>query len=78
MSPMWRGRDFRRSTCAKGLEPYITLEELRDYWRPISPIPYIGKLHKLGRRPMRFIAARYDLTFPLDLTHDVIAEVRAT
>ena len=25
---------------------------------------------------MRFISARYDLTFPLDLTHDVIAEVR--
>jgi len=28
-------------------------------------------------RPMRFIAARYDLTFPVDLTKQVIAEVRS-
>jgi predicted esterase len=49
---------------------------LRNYWRPISPVPYIGRLRQLGQRPMRFIAARYDLTFPLELTHDVIAEVK--
>jgi hypothetical protein len=27
-------------------------------------------------RPMRFIAARYDLTFPIDLTQQTIAEAR--
>ena len=30
----------------------------------------------MGERPVRFIAAAYDLTFPLDLTKDVIAEAR--
>jgi hypothetical protein len=30
----------------------------------------------MRERPMRFIAARYDLTFPVDLSRDVIAEVR--
>ena len=27
-------------------------------------------------RPIRFIVARYDLTFPLDLSHEAIAEAR--
>jgi len=70
----WQGLSTQH--VREGLEPYITLEELRDYWRPISPVPYIKRLQALGPRPMRFIAARYDLTFPLQLTHDVIAEVR--
>jgi dienelactone hydrolase len=60
----------------EGLEPHLSLDELRDYWSPISPVPYISRLQEQGHRPMRFIAARYDLTFPLGLTHDVIAEVQ--
>ena len=39
---------------------------------------YVGRLTHLRRRPMRFIAARHDLTFPADLSHEVIAGVRAT
>ncbi len=60
----------------EGFSDHLTLDELRDYWRPISPMPFIPRLPGMGRRPMRFIAARYDLTFPVDLTHEVIAEVR--
>lgn len=60
----------------EGFSDHITLDELRDYWRPISPIPFIPRLPAMGRRPMRFIAARYDLTFPVELTHEVIAEVQ--
>jgi len=60
----------------EGFSDHLTLDELRDYWRPISPMPFISRLPGMGRRPMRFIAARYDLTFPVDLTHEVIAEVR--
>ena len=70
----WKGISTQH--VREGLEQYVTLDELRNYWRPISPVPYIGRLQELGHRPMRFIAARYDLTFPLDLTHDVIAEVK--
>jgi dienelactone hydrolase len=54
----------------------LTLDELREYWLPISPTPFIKRLLKMRQRPMRFIAARYDLTFPVDLSRDVIAEAR--
>jgi dienelactone hydrolase len=56
-----------------GLGDQLTLDELRDWWRPISPFPYMSRV---GQRPIRFIIARYDLTFPLDLSHDAIAEAR--
>ena len=70
----WNGLSTQH--VREGLEQHVTLDELRDYWRPISPVPYIARLPLLGHRPMRFIAARYDLTFPLGLTHDVITEVK--
>lgn len=70
----WQG--LSTGHVREGFADHLTLEELRDYWRPISPMPFIPKLPAMGRRPMRFIAARYDLTFPVDLTHQVIAEVR--
>jgi dienelactone hydrolase len=59
-----------------GFANELTLEELREYWLPISPFPFIPRLLKMRERPMRFIAARYDLTFPLKLSRDVIAEAR--
>jgi hypothetical protein len=34
------------------------------------------RLKEMGHRPMRFIVARYDLTFPLDLSREAIAEAR--
>lgn len=59
-----------------GIEKVLTLEELREFWSPVSPMPYIPKMLALKQRPMRFIAARYDLTFPAHLSREVIAEVR--
>ena len=59
-----------------GFGDAVTLEELRDYWRPISPMPFIPRLSKMKKRPIRFISARYDLTFPIDLSRQVIAEAR--
>ena len=59
-----------------GLGDQLSLEELREYWVPISPFPFIRRLLNGAERPMRFIAAKHDLTFPADLTRDVIAEVR--
>jgi hypothetical protein len=70
----WRGLSTRH--LREGFGNHLTLDELREYWRPISPVPFITRLPQMGHRPMRFIAARYDLTFPLDLTHDTIAEAR--
>ncbi len=60
----------------EGFGNHLTLDELRQYWSPISPVPFIPRLPGMGRRPMRFISARYDLTFPVNLSHDVIAEAQ--
>jgi hypothetical protein len=70
----WRGLSTRHLRA--GFGDHLTLDELREYWAPISPVPFISRLSQLGHRPMRFIAARYDLTFPLDLTHETIAEAK--
>jgi hypothetical protein len=71
---VWRGISTRH--VREGFGEALTLEELREYWLPISPIPFIPRLLKIRPRPMRFIAARYDLTFPADLSREVIAEAR--
>lgn len=60
----------------QGFGDELTLDELRELWLPISPFPYIPRLLKIRPRPMRFIAARHDLTFPAHLTRDVIAEFK--
>lgn len=70
----WRGLSTRH--LREGFADDLSLDELREYWSPISPVPFISRLPRMGRRPMRFIAAKYDLTFPLDLTKDVIAEAK--
>jgi hypothetical protein len=71
---VWRGISTQHVRAGFGDE--VTLDELREYWAPISPISYIHRLKRFKPRPMRFIAARYDLTFPPDLSRDVINEVK--
>ena len=58
-------------------ETHLTLEELREFWNPISPVPFIPRLLQMPRRPMRFIAARYDLTCPVAMSQRVIDEVKS-
>jgi pimeloyl-ACP methyl ester carboxylesterase len=71
---VWQGISTKH--VRQGIEPVLTLEELRRFWQPISPLPFIPRLLNMERRPMRFIAAKYDLTFPVDLSRAVIDEVR--
>jgi dienelactone hydrolase len=71
----WKGISTHH--VREAIEPHLTLEELREFWTPISPLPFIPKLLQMRPRPIRFIAARYDLTFPVDLSRHVIAEVKA-
>lgn len=71
---VWRGISTQHVRA--GIENHLTLEELREFWRPISPLPFIPRLLETEPRPMRFIAARYDLTFPVELSRDVIAQVK--
>jgi hypothetical protein len=71
---VWRGISTQHVRA--GFGDQLTLEDLRQYWLPISPLPFIHRLLEMRPRPMRFIAARYDLTFPVDLSREVIAETR--
>jgi len=71
---VWRG--ISTEHVRRGFSDVVSLDELRRYWLPISPLPFVPRLLKLRPRPMRFIAARYDLTFPADLSRDVIRETR--
>ncbi len=71
---VWRGNSTEH--VRHGFRDEVTLDELRRYWLPISPLPFIPRLLRMKPRPMRFIAARYDLTFPVDLSRNVIEETR--
>ena len=72
---VWQGISTQHVRA--GLDPHLTLDELRNYWLPISPVPFIPRLLKMESRPMRFIAARYDLTFPAEMSRQVIAQVKS-
>ena len=69
---VWRGLSTRHVRA--GLDGHITLEALRECWLPISPWPYIDRVR--GRRIL-LVHARYDLTFPFDLSRQFISEFAA-
>jgi dienelactone hydrolase len=71
---VWKGISTQH--VRRGIETDLTLDELREFWRPISPVPFIPRLLNMKPRPMRFISAKYDLTFPVDLSRAVIDEVK--
>ena len=54
----------------------VTLDELREYWLPISPMAYMDRLAQLPPRPQRYIYTLYDLSFPVDLSRDTIQALR--
>jgi len=59
----------------EGIGDNVELEELREYWLPISPLAYMDRLAALPPRPQRYIYTLYDLSFPVDLSKDVIREL---
>ena len=71
---VWEGISTQQVRA--GIGQHLTLDELRSFWRPISPVPFIPRLLKMESRPMRFIAARYDLTFPVEMSRQIIADVK--
>lgn len=60
----------------EGIGDNVELEELREYWMPISPMAYMDRLATLPERPQRYIYTLYDLSFPVDLSREVIRELR--
>ena len=66
---VWNGISTRHVRA--GLEGHITIDDLRQCWMPISPWPFIARVKG---RPALLVYARYDLTFPLDLSRKFLAE----
>jgi hypothetical protein len=68
---VWRGLSTRHVRA--GLDGRVTLDALRQFWMPISPWPFIERVR--GREVL-LVYARYDLTFPVDLSRAFIREFR--
>src|SRR6478609_6413114 len=68
---VWRGLSTRH--VREGLNGNIELDLLRSLWRPISPRWYLDRLRD---RKTLLVYARYDLTFPPDLSEDLVAAFR--
>ena len=64
---VWRGLSTRH--VREGLDGHVELELLRSIWQPISPRGY---LERLRNRKTLLVYARYDLTFPVDLSEDLV------
>src|SRR4051812_19483650 len=66
---VWRGLSTRHVRA--GLDGHIDLETLRHLWRPISPWSYMDRA---GRTKSLLVYAKYDLTFPVDLSELLVDE----
>ena len=53
----------------EGLDGHIELDLLHAFWNPISPRGY---LERLRNRKTLLVYAKYDLTFPVDLSEDLV------
>jgi hypothetical protein len=70
---VWRGLSTRHVRA--GLNGHITLNELRRLWMPISPQFYLDRLAGRDVRTL-LVYARYDLTFPVDLSRNLVEAFR--
>jgi hypothetical protein len=68
---VWRGLSTQH--VRQGLDGHLTLAELRDVWRPISPFPYLDQVR---HAQSLLVYAKYDLTFPVDLSRSLVEEFR--
>ncbi len=69
---VWNGISTQH--VRRGLEPYVSQQELRYFWSIISPNSFVRKMQKMSVRKSLFISARYDLTFPPDLAQQLFEE----
>ncbi len=66
---VWRG--LSTSHVKESLVGSIDLERLRQLWLPISPQVYLDRVRD---KKTLLVYAKYDLTFPVDLSRDLVCE----
>jgi hypothetical protein len=59
----------------ESMRPKVSEEEIREYWSPISPMPYISRLRGTGQKLLA-VSGRYDPTFPDEFSEEFFAAVR--
>ena len=68
---VWHGISTRQ--VREALESGVDLEELRKLWLPLSPFSYY---RKVGDRRCLLIYGRYDLSFPVDQSRELLDDFR--
>jgi len=68
---VWRG--LSTVHVKTGLDGHIELDALREMWMPISPQIYLDRLRD---KKTLLVYAKYDLTFPVDLSRNLVDEFR--
>jgi dienelactone hydrolase len=66
---VWRGLSTTHVRAA--LEGSVPLDQLRQMWLPISPQVYLDRIKD---KKTLLVYARYDLTFPVDLSRELVGE----
>ena len=68
---VWRGLSTEH--VREGLAGHVDVDQLRNLWRPISPWSFLDRLD--GKQTL-MVYAKYDLTFPVDLSLKLIDEIK--
>ena len=59
----------------EGLRGHVTVDDLREFWAPVSPMPYVER--GMGARRNAFMVyGKYDPTFLPELTEQMLAALR--
>lgn len=70
---VWHGLSTRH--VRQGLEGHVSLDGLRQLWLPISPQVHLDTLRARDLKTL-LVYARYDLTFPVHLSRDLVKGFR--
>jgi hypothetical protein len=59
----------------EGMRQHVTVDELREFWAPISPMPYVERGMGVGKNAF-MVYGKYDPTFLPALTQEMLAALR--
>lgn len=59
----------------EGMRQHVTVDELREFWAPISPMPYVERGMGAGKNAF-MVYGKYDPTFLPALTEQMLAALR--
>jgi hypothetical protein len=59
----------------EGLRSHVKVDNLRDYWAPVSPMPYVERGLGAGKKAF-MVYGKYDPTFLPELTSQMLAALR--